>query len=114
MRFPDLEQNERLDNASEERIFQILDKIVEDGHYTPPDAFMDLALAQTLVVQYYNLYMSAKLEENKAQMLRDFFTQIQTLLQASQPPPMPAPTPQANPMPAPTSPLVPNAPGAAA
>src|SRR5208283_1753960 len=28
MRFPDLEQNEKLDNASEERIFQILDNIV--------------------------------------------------------------------------------------
>src|SRR5438876_795545 len=44
----DLEQNERLDNASENRIFKILDEIVEDGKYTAPDAFMDLDLATTL------------------------------------------------------------------
>ena len=42
MNFPDLEQNEKLDNASEERIFKYLDAIVEDGKYTPPDSFMDL------------------------------------------------------------------------
>jgi len=49
-------------------------------------------------------------------MLRDFFTQIQTIKQAMQPPTMPgapgagAPTPQASPQPTPTSPLVPNGP----
>ncbi len=112
--YPDLEQNERLANASEERIFQILDDIVEDGKYLPPDPFMDLELANELVVQYYNLYSSAKLEEEKAQMLRDFFTQIQAMKQAAQPPAMPpqapgaAPTPQAAPQPTPTSQLVPN------
>ena len=31
MSFPDLEQNEKLNNASEERIFKYLDAIVEDG-----------------------------------------------------------------------------------
>lgn len=111
LRFPDLEQNERLSNASEEKIFKILDGIVTDGKYTEPDPFLDLALAIDLTVQYYNLYTAAKLEENKAQMLRDFFTQCLALQQAAMPPPMPmgAPaTPQANPEPLPTSPLVPN------
>ncbi len=117
MRFPDLEQNEKLDNASEERIFQYLDKIVEKGEYTPPDPFMDLDLASTLVVQYINLYLAANLEEEKADLLRTFFTQVQTLKMAATPPPMPgagAPTPQANPEPAPTSPLIPNSPAQAA
>jgi polyhydroxyalkanoate synthesis regulator phasin len=111
MRVPmDLEQNEHLNNASEERIFKYLDDIVESGKYTPPDAFMDLALAEELVVQYYNLYVAAKLEESKAQKLRDFFTQIQTLKQAAMPPPVAAPgaAPPANPMPTPVSPLIPN------
>ena len=89
MRFPDLEQNEQLDNASEERIFQMLDKIVEDGVYTEPDIFLDLDLATQLTVQYYNLYMAAKLEEDKAEMLRDFFKQVHALQQAAMPPPMP-------------------------
>ena len=73
---------------------------------------MDLNLAQTLTTQYINLYASAKLEEAKAQKLRDFFSQIQAIKMAAMPPPMPAGapnTPQAAPMPLPQSPLVPNA-----
>ncbi len=116
MRFPDLEQNEKLDNASEERIFQTLDAIVEDGKYTPPDPFMDLELATTLTVQYINLYLAAKLEEEKADLLRKFFNQVQTLKQAAMPAaPAPSqPTPQAAPEAPPTSPLIPNAPQQAA
>ena len=114
--FPDLGQMEKLANASEERIFQYLDEIVEDGKYTGPDSFMDLQLANELVVQYYNLYSSAKLEEERCQMLRDFFTQVQDLKMAAQPPQMPPGAspqgqpaqPMAQPEAAPTSPLVPN------
>ena len=112
MKFPDLEQNEKLDNASEERTFKVLDAIVEDGKYEAPDSFMDLDLATTLTVQYINLYLAANLEEKKADMLRDFFTQVQALKQAAIPPAQPpqAPTPQASPEAPPTSPLVPNSP----
>lgn len=116
--FPDLQQMERLANASEERIFKYLDAIVEDGDYTGPDGFMDLQLANDLVVQYYNLYVPANLEEDRAQMLRDFYTQLQdfkTQAQQGMAPPPPgvqAPgqaPPQASPQPQPQSPLVPNA-----
>lgn len=115
--YPDLEQVEKLANAAEERILQILDDIIETGKYTPPDPFMDLELATTLTTQYINLYASAKLEESKAQKLRDFFSQVQTIKAAAMPPPMPgaqpgapgAPAPQAAPEPPPTSPLIPNA-----
>ena len=58
MHYEDLEQDEKLDNASEERIFKYLDEIVEDGKYTPPDIFMDLALANELTVKYLNLYLA--------------------------------------------------------
>ncbi len=107
----DLEQNERLNNASEERIFQYLDKIVESGDYNPPDAFMELALAEELVVQYYNLYVAAKLEEPKAQMLEDFFKQIQDLKLMAAPPAQPTMMGQgapANPTATPVSNLLPN------
>ena len=115
--YPDLEQSEKLANASEERIFQYLDEIVEDGEYTGPDPFMDLALAKEIVVQYYNLYVPAKLEEERADMLRTFYTQVGDLIQAATPPvpsappgaaPGGAPQPQAAPQPQPQSPLIPN------
>lgn len=117
--YPDLEQVEKLANASEERIYQYLDDIVEEGKYNPPDPFMDLALAKELVVQYYNLYSSAKLEEERSEMLRTFFAQTLALMTAAQPP-APSGTPgqplapgaippQAQPQPLPQSPLVPNA-----
>lgn len=87
--YPDIEQVDKLSNASEERILQYLDQIVESGKYNPPDPFMDLELAQKLVTQYYNLYAPAKLEESRQDQLRDFFSQIQALKQAAQPPPQP-------------------------
>lgn len=111
--FPDIEQMERLANASEERIFKYLDQIIEDGIYNGPDPFMDLQLANDTVVQYYNLYSAAKLEEDKQQMLRDFFSQVQALKTAAMPPvappsPMAGGQPAAAPQALPSSPLVPN------
>lgn len=109
--YPDLQQIEKLATASEERIFQYLDAIIEDGTYNPPDAFLDLNLAKEITVQYINLYTSAKLEEDKAQMLRDFFTQTNDLLQsaaAAMMPPPQANQPMAAPQPQPQSPMVPN------
>lgn len=109
--YPDIEQVDRLANASEERILKALDDIVEDGKYTPPDPFMNLQLAAQLCTMYYNLYVAAKLTEAKAQQLRTFFTQVQMLQQAGQPPPQQTVgSPQAAPTAAPVSQLLPNVP----
>lgn len=111
--YPDLQQNEKLDNASEERILQILDQIVEDGKYTPPDPFMNLTLAVKLSQDYYNLYVPAKLEESKAELLRTFNSQCIALQQSAMPPApaaMPALGGLASPEPVPTSPLLPQNP----
>lgn len=107
--FPDLGQMETLANAAEERIYMILDDIVEKGKEEPPDQFMPIPKAEQIVVQYINLYATCKLEESKMQMLRDWFAELQVLKQAAMPPPMVQPVPQAQPQPQPQSPLVPNA-----
>jgi hypothetical protein len=108
MHYEDLEQDEKLDNASEERIFKYLDAIVESGDYTPPDIFLDLKLANELSVKYLNLYLACGLEEEKAELLRTFWKQTQTLAQLATPPPQPMPgAPMAGPEPVPASPLVP-------
>lgn len=108
--YPDIEQVDKLEIAGEERILQILDEIIDEGKYTPPDPFMDLELANKLVTQYYNLYATAKLEEEKAQMLRDFFAQVQAMKAQAMAAMMPPAQPMAQPMPAPQSELLPNVP----
>lgn len=112
--FPDLEQQEKLANSGEERILYILDKIVEEGVYTPPDPFMDLGLAIQLSNQYYNLYMPTKLDPERSEMIRIFNSQAITLQQAAQPPMppvMPGAEPMASPEPLPVSPMIPQKPG---
>ena len=109
--FPDIEQVDKLANSGEERILKALDQIVDSGKYTPPDSFMDLDLALKLTTQYYNLYIPAKLEESKAQLLRDFFTQLQeakALMMGPPPGAAPPVQPQANPEPTPQSDLIQN------
>lgn len=112
--FPDLQQVESLANAVEERILNILDKIVDEGVYTPPDSFMDLQLAKQLVVQYYNQYVDQELEQDKLDMLAQFSGQIDLLLTPPAPP-MPDPT-MMDPMaqgvaaPPPVSDMIPNVP----
>ncbi len=123
LNFPDLEAEEKLKFAMEERILHILDDIVEKGQsgYEPPDPFMDPAMAIEKVTQYYNLYANAKLEESKLELLRTFKSQALLMQQAAQPPAPamgapgapqpPANAPLAAPEAPPTSPMLPNAPG---
>lgn len=109
--YPDIDQIEKLANSREERIYMVLDKIVDDGEYNAPDPFTDLDLANKTVVDYINVYGMTNLEEEKMQMLRTYFSQIQALKAQAMAPMMQQPqqpTPQANPQPLPVSPLVPN------
>ncbi len=95
--FPDLKQADSLANALEERILHSLDEIVDKGKkgYEPPDAFMldPTDLATTLTVNYINKYAVTDMEEEKRQLLRDFFSQIQVLKQQANPSPPPMPPP---------------------
>lgn len=107
--FPDLKQVNDLLNAPEERIFQLLDKIVEDGDYISPDPTMDLKLAEVKTLQYINKFAQEELEQDRMQMLHTFLSQIQAInMQGMQAMPAPMAQPQANPMPTPQSDLVPN------
>lgn len=111
--YPDIEQEDRLAIAAEERILQILDAMVEDGKYTQPDPFMDLQMASQKTVQYINLYSQLKLEDEKMQLLRNFFSQITAMKSQAMAAQMPqaAPQPQASPLAPPQSDLIQNVPG---
>lgn len=115
LNYPDLEQDDKLAIAAEERILKTLDEIVETGKYTPPDTFTDIELGLEKVVQYYNLYTANGLEESKAAKLRQWHEQILMLQQAAVPPPVSmAPgaenaTQQAQPEALPQNPMMPRA-----
>jgi hypothetical protein len=91
---PDLQQSDSLANALEERILHDLDAIVEKGKkgFSPPDPFIldPQDLATKLSVNYINKYVVTDIEESKMQLLRDYFTQVQSLKQQAMPPPVPA------------------------
>ncbi len=104
--FPDLAQSDKLAAALEERILHALDQIVEQGDKDwdkiVPDAFMldPTDLATTLCVNYINLYATCQLEEEKMQLLRDWFTQVQNQkLKANPPAPQPQAAAPQNPLP---------------
>lgn len=114
--YPDLQQEQDLLNAPEERILKVLDDMVEKGKYTPPDPYMDVTKAKTLVLQYYNKYVKDKLPDSKLQLLEQFNTQLseaQQLAQQQMQAQMQAAQPQAPPVPMAQNPMVPNVPQAA-
>lgn len=114
--FPDLDQVESLANAAEDYLHEILEKMTDEGIYTPPEPFDDLSLARELALEYYQRGKTNNLEEDRLEMLRRFLEQVNVLMQqAQQPPPqqaMPSPQaqPQALPSPRPVSDLLPNVP----
>lgn len=102
-RLPDLEQSDQLAVALQERILHDLDQIVEKGKkgYVAPDEFMldpsDLIL--TLTTQTINKYAVTDLEDEKMDLLRQYFTDALLLVQKSNPPAPVAPQPAAAPLP---------------
>lgn len=115
LNFPDLEAVESLKVALEDNVLRLLDAIVDDGEYDPPDVWMDLALCEKKVLEYLNRGACQNLEPERMEMLLRWKDQVQQLVQGLQPPAPPgdpAAAPMADPAAAPVSDLIPNIPGA--
>lgn len=117
--FPDLEQVESLANAMEDLVTEVLDKICDDGDYTPPEPTWDLAMCKELVLEYQAKAQILGLEEERLDLLSQWSSQVDWLtsqaMAAAMPPPaaIPGAAPQAIAAPPPVSDLLPNAPGIA-
>lgn len=116
--FPDLEANGSLANADEDLLTKMLDGICDDGEFETPEPSDDLQLAMELVVDYLARGRVQGLEEERMDMLREWKSQVEYLVQQSMPPappPMAMPGNDAMAVPAtpPVSELLPNAPMAA-
>lgn len=96
--FPDLAQHDQLASALYDRVQHDLDQIIEEGHkgFTPPDEFIldPEDTATRLCVQTINKYAVTDLEDEKKELLQEYYTQVQLLKAKAQPPP---PQPMAGP-----------------
>lgn len=118
--FPDIDSIESLANAQEDLLTKVLDDIIDEGKYAPPEPTDDLQMAQEMSIEYIQRYRLLGLEDEKLNLLRTFNSQVNTLLaRAAQPPPgmgppgtSPGVSQQAVPMPPPRSDLLPNTPAA--
>lgn len=117
MDMPDIEMNEALSNAPEDLLHKVIEEILEDGDYTPPDPNWDLQLAAQLINEYYCYAQYMNCPVDRLNLLLKFKAQIADLVGLTQPPApavVPGGAPLAQPAPAPVSNLLPNAPQGAA
>ena len=118
--FPDLEQVESLANAQEDILTKVLDDILDEGKYRPPEPTDDLPLAKEMCLEYIQRYRQFDdAEYEKLDLLRRFNSQCDTLMKKAMGPGVaagmpPGGAPQAAPAAPPVSDLLPNAPKQAA
>ncbi len=86
---PDLDAEEALANAAEDKILQDLDRIVIDGVNVMPDPLDDLKQAVELAIQYYHRGVVQNLSPDRLDLLRIYIQQVADLMKASEPPPPP-------------------------
>ena len=120
--FPDLEAAMNLLNADSNNLERLIETMMDEGKYFPPEPYQNLENAVRKVQQAYLLYRMQGAPEDRLELLRQFMEDCQNLIEkAAQPegPPMPmsggpgpeagAPAPQA---PTPQAPAGPPAMGA--
>jgi hypothetical protein len=86
MDFPDLESIETLQNAKEDYLHSLFDKMIEEGEFTAPEPEDDLALAQELFLDYYAYAKVCNVEEDRLELLRQFNDQTKQLIIKAMPP----------------------------
>ena len=124
--FPDLDAEEGLANATLDYLHMVLDNIVDNGKYVPPESDDNLQKAKELVLEYIARAKLNNLPADKLEKLRSYNKQIDMLTQPPAPPmgapgappapggAIPGAQPSALPEAPATSNLLPNVPGSAA
>lgn len=70
--FPDVEGVLSRENALAENVDLIIEKIIDDGIYTPPEDFIDFSYALPQLQQAYLKYQNMGLEQDKLELLRQW------------------------------------------
>lgn len=81
--YPDLEAEMALDRASSDLIDSVIEIMLDEGEYVPPEPFMDLQLALKKAQFWYNKALLDRVEDDRLQLLRFFMTETRKLMQAA-------------------------------
>lgn len=79
--FPDFDAYLALDRAASDDIERIVEKMLDEGEYEPPEPYMDLQLALKKVQQALNKAKRDGVEEDRLDLLRDFLMDVHALQQ---------------------------------
>lgn len=96
---PDIKSVISLKTAQRRDLKRMIEKMVDDQIYTPPEPFINLEMARDLAQSYYLFGRSEGMPEDRLNLLRLFMEDVQALLT----PPAPAPG-MPGPMPGPGAP----------
>jgi hypothetical protein len=82
--FPDMDQFRNLRDAARQNIDRILEEMLDENIYTPPEPTLDLRLAMKMTQMYINRAQAMSVPEERVANLRQFMRQVHTLLQKSE------------------------------
>lgn len=92
--YPDLQEYMSLANAGIEDIENQIEAIIERGELVLPEPFQNLPLGIGMMQSAYLRSKNEMVPEERLQMIRDWITEANRLLAATQPPPQPSLPPQ--------------------
>ena len=84
MALPDTESEVDLASAASNNIDRQVESILDDGVYSPPEPFQDLALLLMRGQMHYNKAEDDKAPEERLQMLRDYLTSAHQMMVESE------------------------------
>jgi hypothetical protein len=89
--FPDIEAAFGLVTASWDRVEQILEIMLDEGKYLPPEPFYNLSLCLGAAVRHYQQWQIWGVPEERMELLRQWIGDCKALLLAANPPAPPPP-----------------------
>ena len=82
--FPDMDKFRNLKDAARQNVERILEEMLDDDKYTPPEPTLDLRLSMKMTQMYINRAQAMGVPEQRITNLRQFMRQVHTLLQKSE------------------------------
>jgi hypothetical protein len=82
--FPDMDKFRNLRDAARQNVERILEEMLDEDKYTPPEPTLDLRLSMKMTQMYINRAQAMGVPEERVSNLRQFMRQLKTLLDKSE------------------------------